>query len=487
MKNIRNKKGFSLVELLIVIAILGLLAGIIIPSVTKYLRNLKEEYNKSLTTEIISIAKNYYSENDDKLPKGNINTQGLQINKALVSASYLFNNNYIKGEFKDSDGNSCINNSYVVVEKNNNDYDYTACIKCDNGYENLDENKCKYIVSNKTDNEVDNILPRCSLSLESGNLNKWTNEDVTLTLTLEDNTSVVGYYLSDGSFNKVDNLSNYTTSIKLSETMYDDSYYVIVEDQNANQGICKLDGTIMVDKEKPTCNLSVTTNGVSINTNDDGGSDVEGYDLTTNDSYSYNNTKTLELKEGIYYGYVKDKAGNINTCSASVTKPEVTSYTKTKNSCTRSVSSYTCRTSASYDCTYSSWTRKSSPEESSYDCSGEKYDTTWCYSCSKRSSSVYSCTYYTRTKNCSYSCSSGTRDGSYCYKYNQSSCGSWSIYKTNYNYYFNRTSETTLTCTSGSSFTCNSSNYGYYYTSCSAKYECKDSIDLNNGYCYVLN
>ena len=41
-KSLKNKKGFTLTELIVVIAIIGILASVLIPSITSYIRNAKE-------------------------------------------------------------------------------------------------------------------------------------------------------------------------------------------------------------------------------------------------------------------------------------------------------------------------------------------------------------------------------------------------------------------------------------------------------------
>lgn len=254
----KNKKGFSLVELLIVISIIGVLAGIIIPNVSRYLKNSKAKYNENLNTELVSFAKSYYSENKDKLPRGYINEQGLPVNKTLVGASYLLNNNYITGEFVDSEGNDCTNTSYVIVEKEGSDYKYTSCIVCNNGYTNI-ENKNKCIYSPDAGGEKhEYILPTCSITSSSDKIGKWTNEDIILNLNLQDNTSLLGYYLNGSNdLNKVTG-KEVNENITLNTSINTNNYYVIVEDQYANQGKCTFDGEIKIDKVVPTVNITAT-------------------------------------------------------------------------------------------------------------------------------------------------------------------------------------------------------------------------------------
>ena len=112
------------------------------------------------------------------------------------------------------------------------------------------------------------------------------------------------------------------------------------------------------------------------------------------------------------------------------------------------------------------------------------------YSCSSGSRSGTLCYHYS-SYNSRYTCSSGTLSGSYCYQYNQTYCsGGFSQYDTNYSYSTSSSTTTVTTCNVGSSFSCNSLNYGKsYVASCTANgYACANgTTKINNSYCYKVN
>jgi type IV pilus assembly protein PilA len=61
MKKMDNK-GFSLIELIIVIAIMAILVAIIAPNLTKYLGSSKEETDKKNLDEVVAQVKNCISD-----------------------------------------------------------------------------------------------------------------------------------------------------------------------------------------------------------------------------------------------------------------------------------------------------------------------------------------------------------------------------------------------------------------------------------------
>ena len=64
---IENKKGFTLVELVIVIALLVVIAGIFTVSLIKSIGNQKDEESKDMIAQIVSAANAYVSVNPDKI------------------------------------------------------------------------------------------------------------------------------------------------------------------------------------------------------------------------------------------------------------------------------------------------------------------------------------------------------------------------------------------------------------------------------------
>ena len=129
----KNKKGFSLVELLAVITILGILSVISIASYTKYVemvRKEKEENNKNIA---VMATKSYLQANREYLPQA--------VGELVeIKVTELKNNNYITEDLVDRKGVSCNEKSYVRVSKESeNKYIYDPHIICGRDEESEDE------------------------------------------------------------------------------------------------------------------------------------------------------------------------------------------------------------------------------------------------------------------------------------------------------------------------------------------------------------
>ena len=125
----KNKKGFTLVELLAVIVILGILLVIAVPKVIEVIDNtrLVAFYMDGQTLE--KAADKYVSLVGITLDVGNETEISYQ---TLKNASYI-------SEIKDPiSKEECINSKVVVSRTSENVYEYNAALVCDN-YINLEE------------------------------------------------------------------------------------------------------------------------------------------------------------------------------------------------------------------------------------------------------------------------------------------------------------------------------------------------------------
>ena len=123
-----NKKGYTLIELLAVIAILGILMGLAYVGVSSYLRSTTkaviDDYEKNLKT----AATNYLIKNSDMVPDVN--------QEVVLDAQELKDKGFLEEMMDPRNKNSsCVSGSYVkVVNKGvvsyNRDLEYKVCLKC---------------------------------------------------------------------------------------------------------------------------------------------------------------------------------------------------------------------------------------------------------------------------------------------------------------------------------------------------------------------
>lgn len=146
----RENRGFTIVELMAVIVIVGILATGILTSINSYMKKGKDSYNKNLDSQAILSSKNYFGDHQDALDKG------------YVTFEELASMGYLSKDFVDAYGNSCMAQSYVVLKNVDNlkkltakSAKYIACIKCDNnGYSNIKDNEECNVKSPVKDNKL---------------------------------------------------------------------------------------------------------------------------------------------------------------------------------------------------------------------------------------------------------------------------------------------------------------------------------------------
>ena len=173
----KNRKGFSLVELLAAIVIMGLLAGIAIVSINYLLDKAKKEYYKAQEDEIVMAAKSYTQDNRNMLPK----RVGM---KRQITLETLQKSKYI-GDVVDRNKKKCDPvRSYVQVYRyDKNYYNYLVNLVCD-GYTSISE-----------DDSLVNAKPDITVSFISvGAEDKYT--DSKAKVTIKDTYKISGYRYS---------------------------------------------------------------------------------------------------------------------------------------------------------------------------------------------------------------------------------------------------------------------------------------------------
>ena len=61
-KVLKNKKGFTLTEMIVVIAIIGILAGVLIPAITGYIKRAQQNAAYQQAESILSVYQNWETE-----------------------------------------------------------------------------------------------------------------------------------------------------------------------------------------------------------------------------------------------------------------------------------------------------------------------------------------------------------------------------------------------------------------------------------------
>lgn len=117
MKKMKN--GFTFVELLAVITIIGILSLIALPTIEKITKDNKEKVYQTQLNNIVLALKNWASDNKEYLPT-------LENETLTITLGALKADGYIDYELKNPKTNKCFDNEmYLKITKEKKNYDYS--------------------------------------------------------------------------------------------------------------------------------------------------------------------------------------------------------------------------------------------------------------------------------------------------------------------------------------------------------------------------
>lgn len=116
------KKGFTLVELLAVIVIIGLLALLLIPNIKNVLKDSKEDLYVIQEKSIIDEAKNWIADHPYELPKDNGDELVISLGELKIGAYIDLKLTNPKTSLMFDDA------SKIIIKRENNKYNYSVQI-----------------------------------------------------------------------------------------------------------------------------------------------------------------------------------------------------------------------------------------------------------------------------------------------------------------------------------------------------------------------
>ena len=326
-----NKRGFTMVELLATIVIIGILGTVGVVGVTKSIKSAKDRYYVAQNKLFISAAQTYFTDNKSRLPmKSGTNKK--------VTLKTLNDENYIE-KIVDYNKKEYNKDSFVTVTKLGlNMYSYEGNLILSNGQVQ------DYKKSGESDASVKFTVDNKDFSMNSDT--KYTNGNKSVAISIKDTDGIAGYIISITKRNKTVNEMDYieaggsttaSNQITISTDKYGDGEYrvkVKVYDKYNDQ-ISYTSGKIVVDTIAPKCKIYLE--GQSGENGWWKAQDVKvklSIDELNRDKYDFSNqvltspsyknkddgnvaVKTQSDTKGItYHAYVVDKAGNTVTCDS---------------------------------------------------------------------------------------------------------------------------------------------------------------------------
>ena len=345
-----NKKGFTMVEILIAIAILAVISMVVIPSIVRYITEGKDTYNEKLENQLLVAGKNYFADNESLLPKKTYLDRDTE-KHSYATVPEMQSKNYLDQEFVDSNGNPCTESFvFVTIPAGETEEDWYACLKCEGengeGYQtendycdisNWDDNTAP--ICGITDGDRKGVAISGGTTVNKKNYNPRTvtianykDEDDLSQIWIVNKTTnykkVLDVYKQEENEIKGINLVSYFEKDKNGK-LIDGEYEIYLRDTGGNfSKVCN--DRIIIDNTAPSCNISSVQNEtekkVKLTTKDNLSDEIYSVinKVKNTEKENIKNKKIRELSligqtDGTYYGHVLDEAGNYRNCSTNVT------------------------------------------------------------------------------------------------------------------------------------------------------------------------
>lgn len=177
-----NKKGFTLTEILAVIAILGVILAIAVPSYNSLSKKFEKAYYEKLEGSVLAAAKSYYKENAESRPAE-------LLYSSVVTFSELIDNKNID-DIKGYKSESDLKGRIIIVKKAE-DYDYKMCYLAPNT-DDADEKKASTTL---TDEDLLKKLGTANdTNTNNCDVNWLSNEESTFEADYGDDKPIYLYY-----------------------------------------------------------------------------------------------------------------------------------------------------------------------------------------------------------------------------------------------------------------------------------------------------
>lgn len=202
-----NKKGFTLTEILAVIAILGVILAIAVPSYNSLSKKFEKAYYEKLEGSVLAAAKSYYKENAESRPAE-------LLYSSVVTFSELKTSKNID-DIKGYKSNIDLKGRIIIVKKAEG-YDYKMCYLYSD--KNSDNNK-EYEKNGESPVADEDLLKKLGINATINTNNcdvNWLNNDADTFITDYDFVNFNGYLYYSETFDKndIENIRNKLGVIK---------------------------------------------------------------------------------------------------------------------------------------------------------------------------------------------------------------------------------------------------------------------------------